>query len=127
MVDPPRPPNNNSIGKEMDSCSCIALAKEAEGAGMWWQAALRWNAFGLLKTKESGIHAAGNPFFKLAVAASAKTKPALVSNDGAGATGCTQFDLDTFDLHTINFLFKVSISTRSGTSFPSLRESVRSH
>ena len=81
------------------------LAKEAEAAEMWWRAALYWNAFGLMKKNELGSHFAGNPYFKLAVAASAKANVAL-NSIGSTDGGATQYELDSFDLHAINFLFK---------------------
>ena len=90
------------------------LAKEATDAGLWWQAALRWNAFGLMKKIEYGNNDAGRPYFRLAVAASAKataTSPQTGSGTGAGASDgtieeLTQFDLDSFDLFGLNLIFK---------------------
>lgn len=48
------------------------LAKDAEAAGAWWKAALRWNALGLRNTAEGGNHAGGEKYFKLAINASGK-------------------------------------------------------
>ena len=77
------------------------LAKEAEAAGMWWQAALRWNAIGLLKKAETGVHTqSAGKFFKLAVDASAKAGGSS-SSDGTVAAQPTQFDLDSFNLFAI--------------------------
>jgi hypothetical protein len=88
-----------------------ALAKEAEDAGMWWQAALRWNALGSMKMAESGSHQGGAEHVKRAVSASAKAAAALSSDDGGTVNSTvvaafTQFDLDSFDLYGLNYLFK---------------------
>ena len=86
------------------------LAKEAEDAGTWWQAALRWNALGSMKMAESGSHQGGFEHVKRAVAASAKAGVALSSDDGGTVNSTvaafTQFDLDSFDLYGLNNLFK---------------------
>ena len=83
-----------------------ALAKEAEADEMWWQAALRWNALGMMKADEVGDLVPGLPFFKLAVNASAKAADALENSSvGAGAS-CSLSDLDTFDLYGINAIMK---------------------
>ena len=82
-----------------------SLAEEAEAAEMWWNAALRWNAFGLLKMAELGSHAAAMPYFKLAVAASAKASAAPTSV-GDTSVSFTLFDQNTFDLFGLNFLLK---------------------
>ena len=81
-----------------------ALAKEAELAGEWWHAALRWNALALALVLKNE-HNAANPFFKLAVSASSKAI-ATPSSNGEAAGGLKQFDLDSFELHGINYLFK---------------------
>ena len=87
-----------------------ALAVEAELAERWWQAALRWNAFGLLKMAESGGLTGGNAFFKKAVKASSKAVAAPESSSSGGGTGAAeglaQFDLDSFDLHAIDLVLK---------------------
>lgn len=83
------------------------LAKEAEAAGMWWQGALRWNAFGLLKAKEAGALHSGIEYFKLAVAASAKAADAILNNTvDPGVLQYTQSDLDMFDLKSLSSLLK---------------------
>ena len=74
----------------------VALAKQAEAAGMWWQAALRWKACGSTKGDEQGNQNSGVEFFKLAVNASAKAVPS--SGDSSGVH-FTQFDLDSFELY----------------------------
>ena len=76
-------------------CPAETLAKEAEASEAWWKAALRWNAFGLMTRNKMGEYTAANPFFKLAVAASAKV-----------GTDVSQFDLDSFDLYGINAIMK---------------------
>ena len=74
------------------------LAKEAEAAGNWWQAALRWNGVGLMKMTAEGAHSAGNQYFKLAVAASAKAR-ALLNSVGDSKDSVMEFNLDSFDLY----------------------------
>lgn len=78
-----------------------SLAKEAEAAEMWWQAALRWNAMGLVKTAEAGGNDAGVNHFKSAASASAKAVVA-VPNIAGGAATCNQFELDVFDMASEN-------------------------
>ena len=76
-----------------------ALAKDAETAEMWWQAALRWNAHGLMKISETGHNESGLSFFKLAVTASAKAV--------AGDASCfTQFHLDSFEFTALSIILK---------------------
>ena len=90
-----------------------SLAEDAEGAEMYWKAALRWNAVGLMKSKEGGTVGGGSKYFKLAVTSSEKAGAAARGNiDGAGAIdgggdgGFSQFDLDSFDLYVLNFILK---------------------
>ena len=74
---------------------------------MWWQAALRLNAYGLVKAKEGGALVAGTECFKQAVAASAKARDALQNiNADANAIYCSQSDLDMFDLKSLNSILK---------------------
>jgi hypothetical protein len=82
------------------------LAGEAEAAEMWWPAALRWNAFAAMKMAEAGTHDGGLVYFKRAVAASAKVVVAPNTGGGGTVATFTQFDLDSFDLYGINFIFK---------------------
>ena len=83
-----------------------ALAKEAEADEMWWQAALRYNALGMMKAGEAGDLVPGLPFFKLAINASAKAADALQNSSGGAGTSCSLSDLDTFDLYGINAIMK---------------------
>ena len=85
-----------------------ALAKEAEDAGMWWQAALRWNALGLLQLAETGNQKESVGCIKLAVDASAKAGALLSqsSNEDGSVNSLTQFELDTFDICALRLIFK---------------------
>jgi hypothetical protein len=82
------------------------LAKEAEEAGMWWQGALRWKAFGLLKAKEAGALHGGTEYLKLALATSAKAADAILNNTVDPGVQYTQSDLDMFDLKCLNSILK---------------------
>ena len=82
-----------------------ALAREAEASEDWWRAALRWNALGLMKTTTLGSHNAGNQYFKLAVAASSKARGTLTTAGGLDGN-LSEFNLDSFDLIALNFVFK---------------------
>ena len=42
------------------------LAEEAETAGEWWKAALRWNALGQMKMTIAGINLPGKEYLKKA-------------------------------------------------------------
>lgn len=81
------------------------LAKEAEAAGSWWQAALRWNALASVKIAEAGQDVGGAASLKLAVAASAHVVGGV---DGGGGEGSAvaQFDLDTFNLYALKTILK---------------------
>lgn len=115
-----------------------ALAKEAEAAGMWWQAALRWNALGLFKAKEGGAFVDGTECFKLAVDASAKASVDLVTNSVSTDASFTQAELDMFDVNGINSILKAwdpveiakygeryrkTLATEAGRKAPLLRYS----
>lgn len=78
------------------------MAQNAEDSGMWWKAALRFNALGIMKKKEMGMIAAGVAYFKRAVAASANV---TVGSEGGGGEA-TRFDIDSFELHAMNFMLK---------------------
>lgn len=81
------------------------LAKEAEAAEMWWEAALRWSAYGLMKLFESdGGHAESAPFFLLAFTASSK-----VHSTSAGSgndAGVDQGHLDLFEMYALSYIMK---------------------
>ena len=79
-----------------------ALAKEAEAAERWWQAALRWSALGLLKRSQSGDLSHSSANFKQAVGASEKVQ---ISGDFTGDSA-TQFDLDSFELSAYSIIMK---------------------
>lgn len=82
-----------------------SLAEEAEAQGLWWQAALRWNAFAQFKLLFSnGANLTGAEYLKRAVNASAKVT-AIGNNVTACSTsnvqGCTKDELDLFELFTL--------------------------
>ena len=105
-----------------------ALAKEAEEAGKWWKAALRWNAAGLMKRTELGNHGAVTQYFVSAIVASEKAVPNQASHDDPTAEGFTQFDLDSFDLYGLNSVFKAWDPASRNHQEPLLdQESARGH
>jgi hypothetical protein len=78
-----------------------ALAKEAEAAGMWWQAALRWSATAHLKMFIDGVNATGVDDLKRAVSASANVVVSGTAPRTQGVLACTQNELDLFELHIL--------------------------
>ena len=75
---------------------------------MWWNAALRWNAYGLMKNSTTGTVSAGVEFFKLAVDASAKARVDLPQSVNSDV-------LDGFDVDTLNMLLKTFDPALLGT------------
>ena len=84
------------------------LAKEAERAEMWWQAALRWSALGFSIKAESSDLAASGKYFTLAVNASAKVDVvANTASVGPGGTASfTKNEFDLFELYTLSHILK---------------------
>ena len=83
------------------------LAKEAEAAGTWWQAALRWKALGRMKAEEAGNFNSGTEYVKKAVNASAKVIIVeLNSSQEIGDAAVAQFNLDIFDVGGLNHILK---------------------
>jgi hypothetical protein len=91
-----------------------SLAKDAETAEMWWQAALRWSALSMVKTAEAGNHGGGTEFLRLAVNGSLHV---VVDDD---SHGFTQSDLDTFDLLVRCAVFDKHLHSRMPLRFTPL-------
>ena len=73
------------------------LAEEAEAAKLWWQAALRWNAFARHEMMHSdGCNIIASEYLKKAVNASSNVI-VVASTNAEGGSGCTQDELDLFE------------------------------
>ena len=78
------------------------LAKEAEAAGMWWQASLRWNALAQLKMSTSGLILSGSKYLKNAVRASANVVATTAAgDDDSSSSSPSQVELDLFELFAL--------------------------
>ena len=108
-----------------------AMAMDAEANEMWWRAALRWNAFALMKIEGAGDMTAGNQYLKRAINASSKAIATFsFTVPSVDVSACdrrfSEFDIDSFDLHGINLILKAWDPADLKLYTKRLREVVRS-